>query len=273
MTRQRALRTAAWLAALAVIALPLVAAKNGWLASDRWPFRQLSVSGAFEHVSIDEVRALAAPALKPGYFAVDLEHVRRNVSTLTWVEHVEVRKRWPDQLDIEVIERKAIARWGSDRLLSAQGELFRAEVGAWADGLPQFHGPDEHRLQVRDFYLQAQQALAPTGIAATGALLSGRGAWTLDLSNGGQLVLGREQAAERLQRFAAVFLKLTAADPARLQRADLRYENGFALTWAPASAEAPIAPPPVDTAPPAATTPEAVPNAMPIASPNEPART
>lgn len=267
MSQQRALRISAWLAALAIIALPVVAAMNGWLASDRWPFRQLSVSGEFVHVSVDEVRAAAAPALKPGYFAVDLEQVRSNVSALTWVEQVTVRKRWPDRIDIEVSERLPIAHWGDGQLLSASGDLFRAALGNSPESLPLLRGPDDQRLQVRDFYLQALATLAPTGIAPTGALLSGRGAWTLDLSNGGQLLLGREQAAERLVRFAAVYQKLSATDAGRLQRADLRYENGFALMWAPAA---------VETAQPPAT---ADPNLAPVMPPapgtipNEPAHT
>jgi cell division protein FtsQ len=233
MSRQRTLRITAWLAALTVIMMPLIAAMNGWLASDRWPFRQLSVHGAFQRVSIEEVRAQALPVLKPGYFAVDLNLVRERVSALPWIEHAEVRKRWPDHIEITINEREPIAAWGSDRLLSASGNLFSVPASTVPDGLPRFNGPPELRLAVRDFYREATTTLKPLGLTPIGVVLSDRGAWTMALSNGSELLLGREQAAQRLTRFAAVYQKLMDADTNRLQRADLRYENGFALRWAP----------------------------------------
>ena len=71
-----AMNIAAWLAALALVALPLVAVMNGWFASDRWPFRQLKIDAEFRHVNADQVRAAAAPQLARGFFAVDLGAVR-----------------------------------------------------------------------------------------------------------------------------------------------------------------------------------------------------
>lgn len=233
MRRQRAFRITAWLAALAVIVLPLVAAVNGWLAADRWPFRQLSVNGSFRHVSVEQVRHAAMPALNPGYFAVDLDLVRASVSALPWIEHAEVRKHWPDQIEIAITEREAIARWGSDKLLSLRGDLYSVPASTFPDGLPQFNGSEELRHQIQDFYRQALVTLAPIGLTPSGVVLSGRGAWTLALSNGGELLLGREQANQRLVRFAEVYRQLSATDATRLQRADLRYENGFALRWSP----------------------------------------
>jgi len=46
-------------------------------------------------------------------------------------------------------------------------------------------------------------------------------------------VLGRNDAQLRMERFAALLPNLLAQNTTRrLQRADLRYTNGFALTWA-----------------------------------------
>lgn len=270
MKQQRVLRITVWVAALAIIALPLVAAMNGWLAADRWPFRQLGVSGVFQHVSIEQVRAAAAPALKPGYFAVDLEQVRARVDDLAWIERVEVRKQWPDRIDIAVIEREPVAQWDDGRLLSANGELFSVPAEEHPSDLPHFAGPEDLRAQMLAFYRQALVTLKPTGLSPTGAVLSGRGAWTLPLPNGGALLLGRHQAAEKLNRFAAVFSQLSATDPSRLERADLRHENGFALRWLPAPSAEPMTEPavPPDTAPAPTDSPMA-----PAAFTNEPVQT
>ncbi len=236
MNRQRALRITAWLAALAIISLPVIAVLNGWLASDRWPFRQLSVNGEFRHVSLEQIRAAASKGLAPGYFAVDLERVRADVAALPWVEQVEVRKRWPDQIALNVIEREAVAIWGNDQLLSASGELFSAPGDEFPQALPRLVGPAAQRHEIWNFFVQAERALRPTGLAPSGVVRSGRGAWTLPLAHGGSLLLGRTDARNRLARFTGVFQSLGVSNPTTLQLADLRYANGFALRWQAAAA-------------------------------------
>ena len=64
------------------------------------------------------------PSAKHGFFAVRLQDAQDAVEKLPWVERAEVRKRWPDVMDIEVVEHKPFARWGADRLLSVHGKLF-----------------------------------------------------------------------------------------------------------------------------------------------------
>ena len=43
----RIARLAAWMIALALVATPIVAVLNGWLADERWPIRRLVVQGSF----------------------------------------------------------------------------------------------------------------------------------------------------------------------------------------------------------------------------------
>jgi cell division protein FtsQ len=62
--------------------------------------------------------------------------------------------------------------------------------------------------------------------------LSARGSWSLRLSDGTQVEVGRSDSQLRLQRFSRLLPRLRAQDPRPLTRADLRYTNGFSLTWA-----------------------------------------
>ena len=61
-----ALRFAAWVIAIALVALPVVGVLQGWFASGRWPVRELQVHATFSHVSAAQVRTAklmdAAPA-------------------------------------------------------------------------------------------------------------------------------------------------------------------------------------------------------------------
>lgn len=225
------LRLTAWLLAVGLVLLPVVALLNGWFASDRWPIERLRINAEFQRVDEQAVRAAALPALGGGFFAVDPDQVRRAVMSLPWVESAEVRKHWPDLVEITVIEHRAYARWGDDRLVSERGVLFAAPDAAAMTTLPRLDGPDSRLADVLQMHRDVVELLARHGLAARSLRLSPRGSWSLLLDSGARVVAGRGHPLPRLQRFAAALPRLTAVEPRPLERADLRYANGFSLRW------------------------------------------
>ena len=248
-----AFKLAAWLLALALVALPIVGLVNGWFASDRWPFRTLEVEAEFTRVNAEQLRSAIAPQLDAGFFAADLDRVRRAVESLPWVERAQVRKRWPDRLEVRVIERKAAAVWGDERLVSTAGELFAVPGELAPQGLPRLAGPEDRALEVLDFFGRAREVLAGSGLPLAGAALSNRGSWSLALDSGARIVIGREAPQERLARFVETLPRIAVGDSAVWVRADLRYANGYALEWRMPS---PAAPPPAPETPPPGPAPQ-----------------
>lgn len=252
-------KVAAWLAALAVIALPVVAVVNGWIGAGQWPFRQLRVDADFRKVDVEEVRAAVAPTLEPGFFAVDLGAAREAVERLPWVAGAEVRKLWPDTIEVRVHEFEAAARWNGDRLLDVEGRIFEVPVAEMPQDLPSLHGPDERASEVLALSGTLSSRLATAGLSLAVVRLSERGSLEVELADGGTLRLGREDSLARLDRFLASLAEAQPPRPGmRWVRADLRYANGFALAWEPL---APPAPSPLDGTAPA--TPPAAPAVPP----------
>ena len=226
-----ALRIVAWLLAIALVALPVVAVVNGWIGAERWPLTRLRVHGEFERVDPAQLRAVVLPYAKRGFFAVELQGAQDAVEKLPWVERAEVRKRWPDVLEVEVVEHTPFARWGADRLLSEQGRLFAIPKGLSLDALPQLDGPDSQVTEVVTLYNEAHELFAPLGLRVQGLAMDRRGSWSLALDNGTEVVIGRADARPRLERFVRMLPQVLARNAQPLQRADLRYTNGFALSW------------------------------------------
>ena len=50
------LRILAWLLAVALVALPVVAVLNGWVGAERWPLSRLRVTGEFERVQAEQLK-------------------------------------------------------------------------------------------------------------------------------------------------------------------------------------------------------------------------
>ena len=243
MNNRFLLKSLAWAIALTLIALPVIGVLNGWFAVERWPVHYLQVEAEYNHVSAEQIRTAAAAHLGTGFFALKLEDVRAAVAKLPWVEDVEARKRWPDTLVLRIRERQPFARWGEQRLIGLDGQLFSVPGGADLQGLPQLEGPDDDvMLDVVDFYTKTQRALIGSGLILTGVRLSGRRSWTLSLAGGAQILLGDEHVDEHLQRFLAVLGRVGSGHTGGFQRADLRYSNGFAVQWA--NNAAPVAPVP-----------------------------
>lgn len=234
-----ALRILTWLLALALVALPVVAVVNGWIGTDRWPLTRLRVHGEFQRVDPVRLRAVVLPYAQRGFFAVRLQEAQDAVEKLPWVERAEVRKRWPDVMEIEIVEHKPFARWGADRLLSEHGRLFPVPKGMALDTLPQLGGPDSQVQEVVALYNESRELFAPIGFRVDRLVMDRRGSWSLGLDNGTEVVIGRADARPRLGRFARFLPQLLARNALPLQRADLRYTNGFALSWATSASPAP----------------------------------
>ncbi|MEO6155544.1 MAG: cell division protein FtsQ/DivIB [Thermomonas sp.] len=237
------LRLLGWILALALVALPMVAVVNGWIGGERWPLRTLRVQGDLHRVEEARLRATVMPFTKRGFFAVQLDQLQAALNALPWVAHAEVRKHWPDVLEVRISEFRPYARWGKDRLLSEQGRLFAAgKVVAVAEDLPLLDGPDARAPEVIALYNQARERLANAG-GVRGVAVDRRGSWSITLASGTDVVLGRNDSDARLQRFAQLLPRMIAQHPGqRLARADLRYTNGFALVWSELP-EAPATPP------------------------------
>ena len=166
-------------------------------------------------------------------------HDRRNedvardrLAALPWVAEVRVRKRWPDRLEVRLTEHRAIAEWGDDRLLSDSGIVFDAPAERPVD-LPRFNAPTGREAEVVAFHQMARRTLVGRGESVREVTLSPRGGWYLRTASGLDIAVGREQPEARLARFGRLLPVLAGQRATQvLQRADLRYTNGFALQWA-----------------------------------------
>lgn len=221
--------------ALAAAAL-IYAGVQAAIHSPLLPLRHLALRGELAHVTREQAEGAARASAIGTFFSVDLDAVRRAFEALPWVRKVEVRRLWPDRIQVAIEEHVALARWGSDtrakRVVNTYGEVFEGELSD-AVRLPQFAGPGGSAEELTRRYGAFRQALAPLELEPRQVLLSPRYAWQIRLSNGLALELGRDQlkepVLERLSRFVAFYAQTLGSLNRRLDYVDLRYPNGFAL--------------------------------------------
>jgi cell division protein FtsQ len=209
-----------------------------------FPLREVLITHALAHVTPEQIEAIVAREVKGNFFTLDLERARAGFEKLPWVRNVNVRRQWPDRLEVSLEEHVPLGRWGATALVNTYGELFAAAYDtrpaaptqsssapvarAQAD-LPVFVGPPGSAKEIAIQYGYFSRSLAPLGLTAVQVQVSPRRAWQLRLANGVTLQLGRENVEARLDRFISVYARTVASLQRRINYVDLRYPNGFAV--------------------------------------------
>jgi cell division protein FtsQ len=216
--------SAAVVAGCAVVALLLI------FALDR-PVRRVLLEGAFQRVSPPEIESAVAQVAQGGLASVDLGRIRTRIEAIDWVDNAVVTRVWPDAIRVVVNEQVAAARWNDTGLLNARGELFIRNARYVPPELPLLEGPEGSETQVAQLYIDAQGRLLESGLRLTGVRLDDRGAWELQLADGLQVRLGRQDVKDRLERFIRLASPMVAKRVAEISYVDMRYTNGFSVGW------------------------------------------
>jgi len=203
----------------------------GIITSERWPIRWLEISGNFQRVSAEQLRANLSAEVGASFFTADLRGLQEAATRISWVSDVQVQKRWPDTIRIAVEEYVPVAHWNRGQLVSDAGERFAVPEADEIQGLPWLEGPEERLEEVLHTWVELDQLLMPVGLEISQLRLDGRGAWSMVLDNGTQVQLGRGSTRERLQRLLASWDALLRDRESPPRDVDLRYTNGFAVLW------------------------------------------
>ena len=222
--------------ALVALALALLAYAGGRVLVESPVFllKTIVVGGELDRVERRDIVHALQGRVTGTFFTVDLESVRSLFEGIPWVRRVELRRRWPDCLEVRIEEQVVIARWGRQKedsqLVNAQGQLFR---GRSDEVLPLLAGPAGSEADVVRRYIAFRDALGPLGLAPAQVTLSSRLAWQMKLSSGLTLQLGRDTERDRVEdrvaRFVSAYPQTLGRSRQRVDYVDLRYPNGFAV--------------------------------------------
>lgn len=199
------------------------------------PVSWLKIHGDRHFTSDADIRqVLLEHGPLPSLVAIDVDQVQRTLSALPWVKRVAVRKEWPSQLNLVIVEYRPVAYWNNGQLMDADGEIFSVPDAQRAGPLPLLEGTKEHAATLLDMLQRMNKLAAPAKLSVTELQLSARGAWHAQLSNDVLLRLGREEPLLRLDRALALMPEILTQGKGLPEYIDLRYDTGAAVHWQPA---------------------------------------
>ena len=211
---------------LIIVACLLVASGRYVLQSNLLPVKQIVVTGKLDRVSDEQLQFVIQHRISGNALTLNLNQIQQEFERLAWVEKAEVKRLWPDRLEVVITERDAVARWSTGGLVDRQGVWFDAHTN---EILPVFDAPKGTERQITQMYAQLQPVLIEMGENLKELQLSDRNAWQLVLRNDLIVRLGRKEPLVRLKRTEKVWKKYLKPQENDIEYIDMRYPDGFAL--------------------------------------------
>ncbi|NIF48766.1 cell division protein FtsQ [Enterobacter sp. Ap-1006] len=209
----------------------------GWMEdAQRLPLSRLVVTGERHYTRNDDIRQSILALGPPGTFMTqDVNIIQQQIERLPWIKQASVRKQWPDELKIHLVEYVPIARWNDQHMVDAEGNSFSVPAERTSkQTLPMLSGPEGSENEVLQGYRDMGVVLAKDKFTLKQAAMTARRSWQLTLNNGIKLNLGRGDTMKRLDRFVELYPVLqqqAQADNKRISYVDLRYDSGAAVGW------------------------------------------
>ena len=201
------------------------------------PIKYVRTEGEFQYLSKDDVKDILQPLVVTSFFDADMQAIHSAVSTLPWVDAVTVKRIWPDAIDIKVHEKQPFARWGKGALITESGVIFMPNNNILIQNLITVIGPELQQVKVLEIMKGIKTALDDHSMELAEFNVSDRWAWKIKLVTGMEILLGQDEQLKKLKRFLRTLTVLTQGQLDAMAVVDLRYPNGYAVSWRPGTIE------------------------------------
>ena len=176
-------------------------------------------------------QAVVSVLAKPGMHGA--REVAAAVEAIGWVRQVQVRRRWPDTLQVSVVRDTLAASWGDDAYLTTGGDVVPvppSEGGPDSD-LPILSGSLSDGAETMRVYNLLNGSVHALGLRIVRLEEDRVGNWTVAFADGMEVVLGSTALRERFDRFLVVYRRELADAAKGVVRVDARYHAGVAVRW------------------------------------------
>jgi cell division protein FtsQ len=194
----------------------------------------VTLEGRAETAQAEIVRMLGLKRGTPMLY-VDVDEARARLEALPWVKSAEVRRVWPDRINVRIIERKPVALWQNDGdivVVDAEGHPIAGEDVSRFTDLPLVVGKGAQAAVGSLLKLVATQPNLKSRLKA--AVRVGERRWNLRLDNGVEVRLPEEGAEAALGELVRLDREqeILARD---IKAIDLRFPDRFIVKLPPGS--------------------------------------
>lgn len=166
---------------------------------------------------------------------VDLQSYVAKLQGLDWVGQSDVRRDWQQGIVVNVVPRQAVAKFGSERLVDANGIVFKPADNNDLNNasLMQLQGDSQNAVIMMQQIKQVSDWFMPLGLKVEEVIVTPRMAWLFRFNNGLRVLVDNDNTSEKIYRLSIMLQNQLKSQLKDLQTVDLRYKNGMAITKRP----------------------------------------
>ena len=189
----------------------------------------VKINGQLRYQPEEEVGEIINRYTAQGFVNVDLRDLHAELEALPWIRKVEIERQLPDDLIINLAEEKVAAIWNDDSFINNYGDVFNPENTVQIPGLVKFSG--KNHKEVLALYKRVQGLLTGKQQPVVSLALNERGVVTIGLQGDSRIVLNADELDQQLMRWNKIVDRAISQQLNEIKQADLRYNNGAAVSW------------------------------------------
>lgn len=225
-----------WQTTLITIFLLVVVGYSAMQLMKKAPAQSLTIDDInLTPIELTSLKDTLEPLEQVQFFSADLHRIHDVVVKLSWVESVQIQRDWYRGVVVSVTPRRAVANFGSHQMLDANGVVFvPANAKQLMDKkLVTLYGDQEKSKDIMRQMQHINSWFAPLGLHVQDLVLTSRQTWVARFNNGLRVVVDHENTEQKLYSLSKILKGQFEKQLPQMQSVDLRYKNGFAITWKP----------------------------------------
>ena len=199
-----------------------------WAILDK-PIDTLVVEGDMTPAERTRIRGALIEVNVEGILSTDLADFEDTLKSMGWARGVEIRRKWPNKLIVNIRKESPVAKWGTDDYLTADGSLL--QLPDQYPNLPTLRSSVSNPQQSMEVYRLLQQFASRQALRIMDLSESAEGEWVVEFANGLALHLGSSKINARMKRFLRAYSSVLHEKVAIIDYVDARYPSGIAVKF------------------------------------------
>lgn len=191
------------------------------------PIQAYDLITPVNQVTPTEIYKTVKPYLGKSFWDIPLNRIQADLTSLDWVDSVEVKRKWPNLLYLSITEQVPVARWGETGLINRSGNVFFPLSISGFENLVRLDGSLSESKEVLRKLIDIQHQFDSLKLVVSQLKLSDDNVWYVKILDGPTIVVDKLAYQQKLQRFVQAFPKLQPEMRKSARVYDLRYSNGF----------------------------------------------
>lgn len=221
-----------WLILLLVLAVALsFGGQKIYQTIKNQPIDKVGFKGELQYISQQKLVKQVQAFLDDGFALLKLDAIRKDLVRNAWVKEARVERSAPGEIMISIDEHNPIARWGSDRLMSDTGELFKPDTVLGFAHLPHFFGKVEETKKIAKQYRDLLDFFKQFDMTTVSLEKNQNDYWKILLEGNVEVFFMEPIEENSKKRFSKIYHQELKSVMQKVKRIDLRYSNGVAVAW------------------------------------------